>query len=249
MIVLQTKHKNNIKITNHFAKGCNGKIIDVNDYLFDNNDIVSSYGILRGTGKIFKNSNNFYYIDHGYLSASKRAFSDNKTMFLDFDGYFRVVKNDYIGFKLKKYDDERIKKLNLHFSKKRTSGEYIILSEPSSYVIDFFNLTDWVSKTIKILKKYTDRKIFLHNKSSKIPLDFLLEKAWAFVSLQSTAGFKAMLKGVPAHFTYESLKNINSLKEIENGCIDQDVFNSLSYNQWTLKEFESGEAWEFISKN
>ena len=58
-----------------------------------------------------------------------------------------------------------------------------------------------------------------------------------------------MVKGVPAHFTYESLKNINSIEEIENGKIDQDIFKILSYNQWTLEEFESGEAWECISED
>ena len=110
-------------------------------------------------------------------------------------------------------------------------------------------MSNWVNATIEKIQKHTDRKIFLHNKTSKIPLDLLLDKAWAFVSFQSTAGFKAMIKGVPAHFTYDSLKNINSIEEIENGKIDKDIFASLSYNQWTLKEFESGEAWEYISKN
>ena len=31
MIVLQTDHINNKRITNHFAKGCNGKIINIKD--------------------------------------------------------------------------------------------------------------------------------------------------------------------------------------------------------------------------
>ena len=56
-----------------------------------------------------------------------------------------------------------------------------------------------------------------------------------------------MLRGVPAHFTYKSLDHINSIKEIENGKIDYQIFKNLSYNQWTLKEFESGEAWQYIS--
>ena len=49
-----------------------------------------------------------------------------------------------------------------------------------------------------------------------------------------------MLKGVPAHFTHEKLKKINSLENIESGNIDYDVFKSLSYNQWTLKEIREG---------
>ena len=247
MIVLQTNHKNNIKITDSFAAGCMGKKINVKDYVFNDNHTVSSYGILRGTGSVFKKSKNFYYIDHGYLGASSRIFSKDKTILNNFDGYFRVVHNDFIGFKKNLFDEKRLNYLKLDFKSKRESGEYIIVSEPSAYIIKYFELNDWVNETIKNIKKYTDRKIFIHSKTSSIPLDLLLEKAWAFVSYQSTAGFRAMLKGVPAHFTYKSLEHINSLKEIENGKIDYEIFKILSYNQWTLKEFESGEAWQYIS--
>ena len=248
MIVLQTNHFTNIKITNSFAKGCNGKKINISKYLHDDKNIIASYGILRGTGDIFKKSKNFYYIDHGYLATSNRSFNHGSTVIKDLDGYFRVVKNDFIGFGLEKHDSKRLNKLNLNFKKKRISGEYIILSEPSQNMIKYFNLNNWVDQTISRIKKHTDRKIFVHNKFSPLPLDILLKKAWAFVSFQSTAGFKAMLKGVPAHFTYNNLQNINTIEDIESGEINQNVFTSLSYNQWTLQEFDSGEAWEHISK-
>jgi hypothetical protein len=248
MIILQTNHPTNIKITNHFAKGTGGQKLNVNDYKFNYKDVIASYGILRGTGEIFRKSKDFFYIDHGYLGASNRSFNKGATVIKSLEGYFRVVHNEFIGFDLKKNDTKRLEKLKLEFKKIRTSGEYIILSEPSIHINNFFNLNNWVEKTIFNIKKHTDRKIFLHNKSSPIPLDILLEKAWAFVSFQSTAGFKAMTKGVPAHFTYNNLKNINSLENIEDGKIDMDFFTSLSYHQWTLSEFDSGEAWENIKK-
>ena len=47
----------------------------------------------------------------------------------------------------------------------------------------------------------------------------------------------------------KSLKNISEIKDIECPIIDYNIFNSLAYGQWTLKEMESGEAWETISKN
>ena len=53
----------------------------------------------------------------------------------------------------------------------------------------------WTKETTKLIKKYSDRKILVHNKLSKKPLNLLLNDAWAFVSLQSTAGFIAMSKG------------------------------------------------------
>ena len=79
-----------------------------------------------------------------------------------------------------------------------------------------------------------------------MPLDNLLKKAWAFVSFQSAAGFKAMIRGVPAHFTYDSLKNINSIKNIEKGIIDYQIFNNMAYSQWTLKEFNEGKMMDYI---
>ena len=100
----------------------------------------------------------------------------------------------------------------------------------------------------KEISKYTDRKIYVHNKQSKIPLDLLLNKAWAFVSDQSTAGFKAMLAGVPAHFTNKTLKGINSIKEIEDGDININIFYNIAYGQWTLNEMQSGETWEYINR-
>ncbi len=79
-------------------------------------------------------------------------------------------------------------------------------------------------------------------------MEELFKNAWSFVSLQSTAGFKAMANGIPAYFTESSLKKINLIEEIENPKINYKIFNNLAYGQWTLAEIESGEAWETISK-
>tara|TARA_A100001015_G_scaffold302020_1_gene389700 strand:+ start:92 stop:454 length:363 start_codon:yes stop_codon:yes gene_type:complete len=110
-----------------------------------------------------------------------------------------------------------------------------------------YNKPNWVNETKKLIKNFSDRTLIVHNKFSEKSLDTLLENAWAFVSLQSTAGFKAMLKGVPAYFTEKTLKNINRIEEIESPKIDYKIFNNLAYGQWTLKEIESGEAWLHIS--
>lgn len=240
MIVLQTDHFVNKNVTNCFAIGTNSKLVQINNYKPDANDKLASYGILRGVGEILKNSNDFFYLDHGYIGASSRSFKKGGAVIDNLDGYFRIVHNDFIGFDIKKFDSKRLDKLKLKFSPIRNSGEYIILSEPSNFIKDFYNVHNWVEDTIKKIQKYTDRKIFVHNKFAKIPLDVLLQKAWAFVSFQSTAGFKSMVKGVPAHFTHAKLKNINSVENIESGNINHDVFNSLSYNQWTLKEMKEG---------
>ena len=106
MIILQTNHSTNIKITNHFAKGTGGKKLNINDYKFNYKDVIASYGILRGTGEIFRKSRDFFYIDHGYLGTSNRSFKKKATVIKSLDGYFRVVHNEYIGFDLKKFSEE-----------------------------------------------------------------------------------------------------------------------------------------------
>ena len=241
MIVLQTEHFVNRNVTNSFSLGTKSKVINIKDYISKPNDTIASYGILRGVGDILKNSKNYFYLDHGYLRSSSRTFSNGTTNIENLNGYFRIVHNDFIGFEIKKYDSSRLEKLKLEFSPLRTSGEYIILSEPSVSMKNFYKIHNWVDETIKEITKYTDRKIFVHNKYSKIPLDILLDKAWAFVSFQSTAGFKSMIKGVPAHFTHKNLEKINSIANIEKGKITNEIFNSLSYNQWNLEEIKNGE--------
>ena len=180
------------------------------------------------------------------FSQSIRKFKNNKTC-LNMDGYFRIVYNDLVHNGVGNFPEDRLKKLNLNFKKQNKSGKYIILSEPSSAMKKIYNQNNWILETEKIIKNFTDREIIIHNKFSKESLDDLLKNAWAFVSLQSTAGFKAMLNGVPAYFTEKTLKDINRIEEIENPKIDYTIFNNLAYGQWTLKEIESGEAWETIS--
>ena len=242
-----TDHFMSQKIVGSFAQGIKKTPINIKK-IKDYSKPLATYGILRGTEDLFHKAKIFYYIDHGYLNSSKRIFEQGKTFIDSLDGYFRIVKNDFFHSGKGNCKSDRFEKLNIQIKEKRNFGEFILLSEPSIYVKKFFQLEDWVNKTIVEISKYTDRKIYVHNKQSKVSLDLLLNKAWAFVSDQSTAGFKAMLAGVPAHFTNKTLKGINSIKEIENGNINVNTFYNLAYGQWTLKEMQSGEAWEYIKK-
>ena len=245
-VVIYTDHIMNRTLCYNFAKGSNSLLCHVNNFK-DYEKPIATYGVLRGTYEIIKKVNNFYYIDHGYFNQSKRKFENNRTNVLNLDGYFRIVQNNFIHNGDGEFPDDRLKKLNLNFIEQRKSGNIIILSEPSEIMKKIYNAYNWVEETKEVIKKFSDRKIIVHNKFSKIPLDELLKQAWSFVSLQSTAGFKAMINGIPAYFTESSLKNINKIEEIENPKINYKIFNNLAYGQWTLKEIESGEAWKNIS--
>ncbi len=247
-IVIYTDHIMNKTLCYNFAKGSNALMCHVNDFK-EYNKTIATYGVLRGTYEVIKKVNNFYYMDHGYFNQSTRSFENKRTNVLDMNGYFRIVYNNFIHNGDGDYPDDRLKKLKLNFLEQRKSGDEIILSEPSDTMKKVYNVQDWVNKTKNIIKKFSDRKIIVHNKFSKKPLNELLKTAWCFVSLQSTAGFNAMVNGTPAYFTEPSLKSINRIEEIENPKINYKIFNNLAYGQWTLKEIETGEAWNIISKN
>ena len=245
-IVLYTDHIMNRTLCYNFAKGSNSLLCHVNNFKeFDKT--IATYGTLRGTYDVIKKVKNYYYMDHGYFNQSSRSFKNNTTSILNLDGYFRIVYNNLIHNGEGNFPDDRLKKLNLKFSKQKNQGSYIILSEPSEPTKKIYNVPNWVNDTKKIIRQFSDRKLIVHNKFAKKPLDELLDNAWAFISLQSTAGFKAMLKGIPAYFTDKNLRNINKIEEIENPKINYKIFNNLAYGQWTLKEIESGEAWKNIS--
>ena len=247
-IVIYTDHIMNKTLCYNFAKGSNSLLCHVNKFI-EYDRTIATYGVLRGTLEIINKVKNYYYIDHGYFNQSKRLFEDNRTNVINLDGYFRIVYNNFIHNGIGNYPDDRLKKLNLDIIDQKKSGDFIIISEPSAIMKKVYNVPQWTEDTIKLVKKYTDRKVIIHNKFSKEPLDFLLKNAWAFISLQSTAGFKAMQKGVPAFFTDHFLKNIGEIKDIENPIINYNIFNNLAYGQWTLNEIESGEAWENIVKS
>tara|TARA_B100000886_G_C20333552_1_gene453455 strand:- start:168 stop:929 length:762 start_codon:yes stop_codon:yes gene_type:complete len=247
-VVIYTDHTVNKTLCYNFAKGSGSLMCHVSKFR-DYNKAIATYGILRGTLEIIKKVRNYYYMDHGYFNQSKRSFENNRTNIINLDGYFRIVYNNFIHNGKGNYPDDRLKKLNLKIYDQRKSGNHIILSEPSNAMKKLYNVPNWTEDTVKLVRKYTDRKLVVHNKFSNKPLNLLFKDAWGFVSLQSTAGFIAMSNGIPSYFTEDALSYIGQIQNIEKPNINYDIFNNLAYGQWTLKEIETGEAWEYISRN
>lgn len=245
--VVFTDHFINQTVMANFAKGIGADRVYPIHSFKDYDLPIASYGYLRGAGELYKKCD-FWYIDHGYFKQSQRSFQDNKVLVNNLDGYFRIVHNDFWHNGIKKFSSDRFEKLNLEISPQKSTGSYIIVSEPTEDASNYYDLQNWTNNTVEELKKYTDRKIILHNRNSKVPLDELLKNAWAFVSDHSSAGFKAMLKGVPAFYTNKTLKEVGDIRNIEKHKINEKIISNLAYCQWTLAEIASGEAWHFISR-
>ena len=249
MPTFYTDHYVNQTVTQFFSKSLELPLFNINDYK-DNDEIFITYGILRGTGEIIKKKKeNFIYIDHGFYRSSPRRFTkEKKTILNELGGYFRVIKGDlyFNNFEFE-LDSKRFDELDIELKDKR-KGDIIILSEPSQNTLDFLEIKNWTEDTIDEIKKYSDREIVVHNKFSEIPLKSLLEKAFAFVSCQSTAGFQAITEGVPAYFTHESLKKFGNIVDIEKNQLNYDVLYAAANSQWQLKEFFSDEFKLYIDK-
>jgi hypothetical protein len=248
MHVYFTDHFVNQTITQFFAKSINKPISAIHNYN-KSDDLFVSYGILRGTGEVIKErKKNFIYLDHGYFQASSRKFTKEKnTIISNLEGYFRVIKDDlYFNNFYINNDPTRFHKLNLDLKDKK-KGEIIILSEPTQNTLDFLNLKNWKEDTISEIKKYSDRQIIVHNKFSETPLNHLLDKAFAFVSCQSTAGFNSIIEGVPAYFTHSSLKKFGSISDIEKNILNHELLYSAANSQWKLQEFFSDEFKQYIN--
>ena len=244
-----TDHFVNQTVTQFFSKSLGLTLYKLNEYKNSSN-IFATYGILRGTGEIIKQrKENFIYLDHGYFNSSTRRFTKEKnTILTNLEGYFRVVKDDLYFNKSKLNNNEkRFKELNIKLKEKKT-GDIIILSEPTENTSKFLGLNNWKEETIKAIKSHTDREIVIHNKFSEITLNELLQKAYAFVSCQSTAGFMSIIEGVPAFFTHSSLKEYGDIKDIEQNKLNYDLLYCAANSQWKLKEFFSDDFKEYINK-
>lgn len=243
-----TNHFINRTVIQFFSKGLGLPLSSVDKYI-ENENIFASYGILRGTGEIIKKKNSkFIYLDHGYFNASSRKFTkEKKTILGDLEGYFRVIRDDlYFNINYLNNKTERFNKLQINLKEKKM-GDIIVVSEPTLNTLNFLEINNWTKDTVNKLKQYTDREIIIHNKFSEIPLKSLLEKAFAFVSCQSTAGFYAITEGVPAYFTHESLSHYGNIKDIEKYKLNYDLLYVAANSQWKLKEFFSDEFAEYIN--
>ena len=245
-VVVYTDHEINRTLCYNFAKGSNSLMCHVNNFT-ELDKTIATYGYRRGTGELLKKVKNFFYIDHGYFAQSNRKFIKNKVHKIDLNGYFRIVYNDYWHNGSGNMPNDRFDKLGIRIKKINKDGRYIILSEPVPEAVTYYNLNNWRENTIKKIKKFTDREIITHSRTSNIKLETLLKNAWAFVSDHSSAGLKAMIEGVPSYFTNPTLSKIASIKDIENHSINYSIFSNLAYEQWTIEEIFRGEAWEYIS--
>jgi hypothetical protein len=239
-----TTHERSKVVGRAFAEGCGGGVINI----FKLQELakrkiivprVASYGILRGCGEAIKAAKDYWHIDHGYFFRSSTPEA--------YDGYYRITKNNFWHDGLSKCNSDRFARLKmqgLQLKDWRKTGNHIIVVPPSKYMADHWGMHDWLRDIVAEIKKYTDREIVVSIKN-ETPLERVLPNAWALVTDHSNAGITALLEGVPTIFTNPARK-LGEISEIENPPMDRDFFYGLAYQQWTLEEIRSGEAWNYL---
>lgn len=176
-------------------------------------------------------------------------------------------------------NSDRRKKLKINLSPWKQGSTIVLCGQhPSSQ--QWENMPPmhvWLSETINLIRKYTDRKIVVrpHPRANYVPtgqikdveikppchmigtydsFDFedALKNAWAVVNWNSNPATIAALHGVPVFVGPDSLSapvgNFD-LKDIESPVMpSRDQWaNDLAYTEWTIDEIANGEPLERLS--
>ncbi len=240
--VYVTEHPHSQVICQAFAKGCSGQLVPPLRLL---DGPAATYGILRGTGDILRQcewiDRDYYYIDHGYFRRGH------------YGGYYRVTLNgrqpEEVDFTL---PDDRWRKVGLPLAPWRKTGRHVVVI-PLTGAISYFLGIDpakWLETVVSEIQQHTDRPIIVKPKEDG-DLKTLLDDAWCLVTHSSNAAVVALLNGVPVVTLGESaayalstpLEKINAPLYPAHRA---EWLNWLSYNQFTLQEFQDGTAWRLL---
>jgi len=145
---------------------------------------------------------------------------------------------------------------------------------PTNAIANFFDATDWLDNTIKILKENTDREINVREKpyNPTIEIDHVgatvkVDKPtvhkgninWndyhATVTYNSNTMVASLTNGVPV-FCDPEISAAAPISETDFSRIETPkygdriaLFSSLAYNNWTLQEMLNGTAWRMLNES
>ena len=231
------------------------------------NEILVMYGILAGSGEVYnwcaKENKDFYFMDHGYFTNAH-----------DYPHWLRITKNAHCQTKMYNKPTDRYEKYFKQDIKPwNKSGSKILVLPPTNAIANFFNATNWLDNTLKVLKENTDREIVVRNKPYNpgiakdhvgatikidIPTDKKLGKIdwneyYAMVTFNSNTLVESFANGVPV-FCNSSTCSATPIAETDFTKIETPVygdrvglFSSLAYNNYSMEEMANGTAWELLN--
>ena len=270
MLAIRTLRPFTERIPMAWAQGTGAKIINPirNNQIMPNEEYFF-FGILRGSGEMFKRclkaNYTFYYADHAYLY--NESFKKNFC--------YRITKNWHCNNEIINRPSDRYEMFkNKSLSQWKKTGEYILICPPSFYIQIFDGQFDWLKKTIETVKKFTDRKIIIREKTvpdqlysmakikkitfneeySSNTLDHDLENAWCVITYNSMVAIDALIKGIPI-FTDSKMSVAYDMAEKDFSKIEnpyyplnrENFLNHLAYSQSTIEEIANGTAYKLLN--
>ena len=212
--------------------------------------------------EVIRRKEEWWYVDVGYITADIKRYPTPEI--LDYDNtYFRICKGG-IHSRQMKYPkvwpscSRAFYQQKLFFSGWNNNPDGHILLAPSSETVTKFingmTQVEWVRKVTKRLKSVTDKKIRFRNKPRPgnqwwdTDIRDELKDAYCLVTNMSLSAIDAIMMGIPIicdkrhvarPLTSIDINNLN--KPDVNEWLQQ-----LGDNQFTLKEIESGFAYEYL---
>lgn len=186
----------------------------------------------------------FIYADHAYFGRGY----PNGTI----EGNFRVVMSDV---HLRRIIPRDKPKTFEYAPKDWRKGEYILVFPPSETMTKTFDVhPQWAQLTMKTIKKYTGRQVFLKPKHARYPLTHYLEGAHAVIGYGTVACVEAAMFGVPVFAGPKCPATPIAeadLTKIESPAYpDREAwFKSLTHSQFHLSEIRSGLCRETLLGN
>ena len=196
---------------------------------------------------------NFIYWDRGYL---RRVFATWLPRGSDMGipgGYYRWHINAFQMKEVHDVPDDRWRSLKLNGALKpwHKGGGNIVIADTLHFYWGFVGDDNWIERTVKEIKKHTDRKIIIRDKESKLPLDRELQNAHCLVAHGSIAAIEAVVMGCPVFVNKMSAARFvgqTDFSKIETPVYpDRDKWlHSLAYTQFNEAELVNGTLWKLL---
>ena len=213
-----------------------------------------------------KDHRDFYYIDTGYFGNFPSSSNPSGKKI-----YHRVVKNENQHSKIKKYPDDRWKKIindnpKLKWTGWKNYNKKILLVMPNPKACRYYNFDydTWVNQTKTDIAKYSDLPVEVRIKGSRSArnheysiYDAFDSGVYATVAFNSIAALESVLYGIPAFVSVPCAATplaSTDLSQLSNPFKpDTDLIYkhacTLAYGQFTLEEIKNGTAWKISQNN
>lgn len=168
------------------------------------------------------------------------------------ESYYRWTINAYQMRVIRDVPGDRWASLKLRADPWKREGRHIVLAVPSpTYLKSHEGMDNWLDKTVRALKRFTNRPIVVRDKESKRPLQADLYNAHCLVTHGSIAAVEAVVLGYPVFVHSDSAAAF--VGQTDLSLIERPIYperdawlRSLAYSQWTELELISGSMWKML---